>query len=576
MSVCGEVEADKIGVALTEFYSAMSGVDNETNDEQAGGNDVVAAYSDEFSSDDIATMKKQLRAKKKRAKEAAAAVKNAKNQSDRSKKKNGEVTTLPPPPSPPLGTKSPPSLKKKDGVRLFTSPPKSLILSSSSGSPREVIDANVSKEFAFIKDGSVSNIFRIQNQWDEMRNEMENTAAQQLSSFTNVDGEEEGFIGYINPTEIENDYEGASPRLVQDRVEQLEVWGIKEVSIPIQKKRVGPKSKKNIKMILKKNSTSFYDSPKVFEQNSIYPVGFDGAYLQAPINSAGGTNTFREKSHNGKHVVSQLERIVPPPSVAEVESEAASAESEAAADASDFSRRTSQQPTITTKEIQMTRMNTLNEYVTKIDSMKEELLREIKWQEQKEEQMIRIKTMEEYVSKIDAMKGKLVREITCMKADLEVVCSIDKSHTRQKKEKQKKDEANCVVYQLSCRKCQSRNQHTSFIGSSNLDFKTTIDGHFDRVVEAALQRNGQHKGKCILVNSDSNLNGEDWSNDFAQHFAKHCQRRTRFGSPKRLSKEDVINFCVANIKVEVLGDKKLIYGVANGGKLTTTAVVREK
>ena len=185
--------------------------------------------------------------------------------------------------------------------------------------------------------------------------------------------------------------------------------------------------------------------------------------------------------------------------------------------------------------------------------------------------MTRIKTMEEYVNNIDAMKGKLVREITCMKADLEVVCSIDKSYTRQKKEKQKEDEANCV-YQLSCRKCQSRNQHTSYIGSSSLDIKTTIDGHLDRVVDAVLQR----KGKCILADSDSKPNGEDWSNDFAQHFAKHCQRRTRFGSPKRLSKEDVINFCLANIKMEVLGDKKLIYGVANGGKLTATAAVRKK
>ena len=346
------------------------------------------------------------------------------------------------------------------------------------------------------------------------------------------------------------------------------MWGIKEVSIPIQKKRVSPKSKKNIKNILMKNSTGFYDSPKkVFEQNRLY-VGFDGTYPQAQLNSAGGTNTFRAKSHDGKHVVSQLERAVPPPSVAEVESEAAAAESEEAA-ASDFS---SQRPTLTTKELQTTRMNTLNDYVTKIDSMKEELLREIKWQEQKEAQMTRIKTMEEYVSKIDAMKGKLVREITCMKANLEVVCSIDKSYTRQKKEKQKEDEANCVLYHLSCRKCQSRNQHTSYIGSSSLDIKTTIDGHLDRVVDAVLQR----KGKCILADSDSKPNGEDWSNDFAQHFAKHCQRRTRFGSPKRLSKEDVINFCLANIKMEVLGDKKLIYGVANGGKLTATAAVRKK
>jgi len=44
--------------------------------------------------------------------------------------------------------------------------------------------------------------------------------------------------------------------------------------------------------------------------------------------------------------------------------------------------------------------------------------------------------------------------VACMKADSEVVCSIDKSYTRQKKERQKEEEANCVVYHLSCRKCQ--------------------------------------------------------------------------------------------------------------------------
>ena len=78
-----------------------------------------------------------------------------------------------------------------------------------------------------------------------------------------------------------------------------------------------------------------------------------------------------------------------------------------------------------------------------------------------------------------------------------------------------------------------------------MDLKTTIGKHIDRVVETT------KKGKAKPGDANDEKDGkrEKWSEEFCAHFAKHCQ--SKFPG-KSKSEKDVIKFCRANIKCEVL------------------------
>lgn len=122
-----------------------------------------------------------------------------------------------------------------------------------------------------------------------------------------------------------------------------------------------------------------------------------------------------------------------------------------------------------------------------------------------------------------------------------------------------------VHYQLSCRQC---NDHHTFMGSTTeSDLVSTLQRHFGQVVEVACQ-----KKKSPLKTRSSNARNDDdhqdheeeWTVEFAQHFAKHCCSSKKSSSLlplPRLGKspvreEDVIAFCRQNVKVQVLQRKK--------------------
>ena len=599
MSVCGAQEADKIGTALTEFFIGMNDVAKENNETH------VAASAEE-DCDDILATKKKLDAKK--------ATKTSTMKEER------EIADmpLPPPHPPPPATISPPLIHKKKQANLLFSPRKISMIdvnTNSHGSPRNVIEA-ASKEFEFIRDGSADSIFRLHTQWDDMKQtvEMKEPADQVSFRFRGNDDnmdkvwiEEEipEFIGdvsiadvgskpytyprvvFVRGSSAEQDDSSVATcssnisslsseqKITEETVKTSHRYTSLKTVTPaecIEVSKSVQRRKKNIKKILEKSRSGLYDGQCQTSATTHTKTGRNSSLadrtgtqimseiadnysisaLGAPQNfhirnvedagvSAGSRNEapldITEGQQERSRAVDSNNEVVSKPAISFVDEDE------------------SRQPTRELQQAQGMRIKTINEYIAKIDHMKGELMRDIEWQKHKQAQITKIQTMEEYVGKIDSMKGQLVQEIKCMKAKLQIT-SIEDSN-----EKKKSDEAELIVYQLSCRKCK-RNQ-TSYIGRSSLDIKTTIDRHFYRVVKAV-----QCKGKDVRAfDSNESIVEEEWSNDFAMHFARHCQ--PRFGSKK--TKEEVFNFCIANAKVEVLGNDDMIYGCNVDGKVTASA-----
>lgn len=129
-----------------------------------------------------------------------------------------------------------------------------------------------------------------------------------------------------------------------------------------------------------------------------------------------------------------------------------------------------------------------------------------------------------------------------------------------------------LVYLLSCKSCH---EQMDFVGSSETDLQTTIEKHYEQVVNVIKKSQGngfvnafkksKSKSKSASppaakngpapppTKSKSKSNGPDareaWSKDFAQHVAKHCKPKSKF---KSVSEADALQFCRDNIKIQVL------------------------
>jgi len=167
-------------------------------------------------------------------------------------------------------------------------------------------------------------------------------------------------------------------------------------------------------------------------------------------------------------------------------------------------------------------------------------------EQMKETAKVELMALEEALKEMDGERGDLLKELEMMKAIL----------TAASGEKQgKKTER--LVYQLSCKKC---NQHMNFVGTTHTDLKTTMERHFDLVVKAGkssktYKRKSSGGSACSETSTGSGSGGkkESWSEEFANHFAKHAtKRRVSSGVFKSVSEKDIIKFCRENVKVEVL------------------------
>lgn len=158
----------------------------------------------------------------------------------------------------------------------------------------------------------------------------------------------------------------------------------------------------------------------------------------------------------------------------------------------------------------------------------------------REEAELEVQALEERLAEIDGEKGDLLRELDAMRAILQNTSEDDDSVGKKKEER--------LVYQLSCRKC---NKHPNFIGTTVDDIKTTVDRHICRVIEAVNEgkkKSSPSKRQDNVVALENSGKIENWSEVFAQHFAKHC-KPSMF---KSVSDKDVKRFCKANVKIEVL------------------------
>lgn len=92
--------------------------------------------------------------------------------------------------------------------------------------------------------------------------------------------------------------------------------------------------------------------------------------------------------------------------------------------------------------------------------------------------------------------------------------------------------ANASTYQLSCRNCIDQ----SYVGQTKENVKQKVRDHFSEVWYVA-------RGMDVTVNTDEAF----MKSSFAQHVAEHCMQCQ--------SSEDVVRWCVKNIKVEKISRK---------------------
>jgi hypothetical protein len=153
----------------------------------------------------------------------------------------------------------------------------------------------------------------------------------------------------------------------------------------------------------------------------------------------------------------------------------------------------------------------------------------------REEAELEVQALEARLVEIDGEKGDLLRELEAMKTILQNT-SDDDSVGKKKVER--------LVYQLSCKKC---NKHPNFIGTTEDDIITTIDGHICRVIDAV--KEGKSKSSPSKRKDEvDDIKIENWSDAFAHHFAKHCKSSVF----KSVSDQNVKKFCIANVKIKVL------------------------
>ena len=169
-------------------------------------------------------------------------------------------------------------------------------------------------------------------------------------------------------------------------------------------------------------------------------------------------------------------------------------------------------------------------------------------EQMREEAKIEMKALEERLKDMDGEKAELLKELATMKA---ILAAADGEKPDKKTER--------LVYQLSCKKC---NKHMNFVGTTHTDLKSTMQRHFERVVEVACKNpsksssssggkrksNGSEEGEEVSDDKSQKSQRESWHEEFALHFAKHCKK----GPFKSVSKKEVIDFCRQNVKVEVL------------------------
>jgi len=159
-------------------------------------------------------------------------------------------------------------------------------------------------------------------------------------------------------------------------------------------------------------------------------------------------------------------------------------------------------------------------------------------QQMKETAKIEMMALEERLKLIDGEKGELMKELETMKA---LLAAADGEKPGKKTER--------LVYQLSCQKC---NKHMNFVGTTHTDLKTTMERHFAEVVKVTkAKRKSMKSSNGSVTTTDSSTKGkhEQWSEEFALHFANHVSRRSMF---KTIAEKDVIAYCRENVKVEVL------------------------
>ncbi|KAL9187564.1 hypothetical protein ACHAXT_001667 [Thalassiosira profunda] len=148
----------------------------------------------------------------------------------------------------------------------------------------------------------------------------------------------------------------------------------------------------------------------------------------------------------------------------------------------------------------------------------------------KEEAAAEVIALEERLATMDGEREQLMCELETMKAILQ--------ETSQSKGKKKKGKR--LVYQLSCRKCN--NLH--FVGTTRKGLDKTMERHVNAVVKEV-------KSKGSAADHSDQL--ENWSPDFAAHFAKHINGGSkRFLLKRQASDKEVRRFCQENVKVEVL------------------------
>jgi len=171
-------------------------------------------------------------------------------------------------------------------------------------------------------------------------------------------------------------------------------------------------------------------------------------------------------------------------------------------------------------------------------------------EQMKETAKVELMALEEALKEMDGERGDLLKELEMMKA---ILAAANGEKQGKKTER--------LVYQLSCKKCS---QHMNFVGTTHTDLKTTMERHFDLVIKAAksnkdktftYKRKSSGGSACSDTSTGSGSGGkkESWSEEFANHFAKHAtKRRVSSGVFKSVSEKDIIKFCRENVKVEVL------------------------
>ena len=93
-----------------------------------------------------------------------------------------------------------------------------------------------------------------------------------------------------------------------------------------------------------------------------------------------------------------------------------------------------------------------------------------------------------------------------------------------------------------------------FVGTTDNDIQVTVMRHIDSVVEEVTKMAMRDKNREADSEEQKNNKAEAWSQEFAQHFAKHCKPKGAKAKllRKQVSKEDVVKICQQTVKVEVL------------------------